>query len=101
MTDKQLVRFAADFREGVLDGASSSQRCFIVCWPLSGLLALHEVTCTLEELCFYVGPATSNHVVLRLEDGRILDPTADQYGLEPVYLGPMPVQYLAWMELSD
>ena len=37
------------------------------------------------------------HVVLELPDGRVLDVTADQFGLDPVYLGPMPdYERLPW-----
>lgn len=89
MTDRQLVKAARDFRRGVIGRRSSRLMCFAVCAPLETLLALGGVEVRLEELQF----VEVNHVVLRLGDGRILDPTADQFGLEPVYLGPMPTRY--------
>jgi hypothetical protein len=63
--------------------------CFAVCAPLQPLLYLAGVESELVEVSF----AEVNHCFLRLSDGRILDPTADQFGLEPVYLGAMPLKY--------
>lgn len=100
MTDAQLVAFAREFRDGILDGRDSSQMCAAVCWPLASLLATQGVRpVKVEEMLFQEGgPAgVSNHVIIRLPDGRILDPTADQFGLEPVYLGELPELYTAWM----
>lgn len=65
--------------------------CFAVCAPLQGLLSASGIETELEGINF----PEVNHYFLRLPDGRILDPTADQFGLEPVYLGPMPLQYEA------
>lgn len=38
---------------------------------------------------------TWDHIWLELSDGRVLDPTADQFplSLPPVYLGEQPMQY--------
>lgn len=64
--------------------------CFAVCGPLHGLLALYGVEATIEDGEF----GDWNHFWLRLPDGRVLDPTADQFNdqlehpLPPVYLGP-------------
>jgi hypothetical protein len=38
MTDKQLIRFAQSFRDGILDGEPSVMMCAAVSWPLAGLL---------------------------------------------------------------
>lgn len=89
MTDRQLKRYAASFRTGILAGRSSRMMCFAVCAPLQALLKLCGVETELVEAHF----AELNHVWLRLPDGRILDPTADQFGLESVYLGPLPLIY--------
>lgn len=95
MTDKQLVEFATEFREGILDGRSSAWMCAAVCWPLATLLEMHGVKT--ETVTTDLGEM--EHVWLRLADGRALDPTADQfneYGFQPpmppVYLGP-PTKY--------
>lgn len=90
MTDAELIEFATEFREGLLDGHPSNWMCFAVCAPLLSLLRLHGVDAELVEGDLGV----CNHVWLRLPDGRVLDPTADQFNahqieqLPPVYLGP-------------
>ena len=43
MTDKQLIRFATEFRAGILGDRSSRMMCAAVCWPLASLLSLHGV----------------------------------------------------------
>lgn len=74
--------------------------CFAVCYPLQGWLSFaHQIEAELIELQF----PHVNHAVLRLPDGRILDPTADQFNGElvkfpKVYLGPMPEIYQMWIE---
>ncbi len=94
MTDAQLVRFARAFRRGIVGPrGSSAQMCFAVCAPLEGLLATQGVDARLRGVDFMA----VNHYWLELPDGRILDPTADQFGLEPVYLGPVPERYQRWM----
>lgn len=98
MTDEELVSFVSEFREGILNGVTSTYMCAMVCMPLVTLLRLHGVEAEIVEsdLGFIC------HVWLRLPDGRALDPTADQFQshpcaalgyldlpvLPPVYLGP-------------
>jgi hypothetical protein len=91
MDDAELIEFATDFREGILDGRPSAWTCAMVCWPLVTLLNMQGVGC--EAIESDLGHL--NHVWLKLPDGRALDPTADQfndlfphYNLPPVYLGP-------------
>jgi hypothetical protein len=96
MTDKKLVRFAAEFRSGLLSGRPPDGMCAAVCFPLATLLQVTlGVNVWCEEIIFSEGGplGVSNHVFLRLGDGRVLDPTADQFGLDPVYLGPLPALY--------
>ena len=57
--------------------------CAVVCYPLSGYLSMIGIEAAIEE----VDLQYSNHVFLRLADGRILDPTADQFNGPKVYLG--------------
>jgi len=95
MTDTRLIRIATELRGGILGRRSSRLMCMAVSAPLQGLLsALYSVETAIEEVAFPAG----NHVWLRLSDGRILDATADQFGLPAVYLGPIPEQYREWME---
>ena len=89
MSDDELVGFATEFRQGLLDGKSSEMMCFAVCSALAGLLEFHGVSTELVEGDL----GEFNHCWLRLSDGRVLDPTADQFNsygfdpLPPVYLG--------------
>ena len=89
MTDKELRRCAASFRRGILGKRPSIMMCFAVCAPLQGYLSFLGVETELEEICVGDG----NHFWLRLNDGRVLDPTADQFadygGFKgAVYIGP-------------
>jgi hypothetical protein len=89
MTDAELVEFVADFREGILDGRPSDMMCFMVCAPLVTLLNMYGVKCEMVS----GEDDERNHYWLKLADGRVLDPTADQFNgsqhrrLPPVYLG--------------
>lgn len=90
MSDDELIEFATEFREGILDGRPSVWMCAAVCWPLSTLLSMHGVPNEAIESDL----GEMNHIWLRLSDGRALDPTADQFNglfpdmrLPPVYLG--------------
>lgn len=90
MTDRKLKRITAEFRDGILDGRSSFKMCAAVCFALNGFLwSFFRMETEIVEVNF----PEINHCLLRLTDGRILDPTADQFGLEPVYLGPLPLAY--------
>jgi hypothetical protein len=65
--------------------------CAAVSWPLAALLRCSGVPCETVESDL----GDCNHVWIRLEDGRALDPTADQFNFPafkqypPVYLGPL------------
>lgn len=91
MTDVQLLKFTRSFRRGLLGNGSSAGCCAMVCHPLSTLLEMHGVKNKVIESDLGV----MNHVWIQLEDGRALDPTADQFWehwgvtpkLPPVYLG--------------
>ncbi len=84
MCDDQLISLVTDFRSGVLDciryGGDASGMCLALSAPLQAYLFGCGIQTALEE--------GINHFYLVLPDGRILDPTADQYGYAPVYLGP-------------
>ena len=98
MNDRELKRVAREYRQGMLEGAPSDMMCFALCFPLQGYLGFLGVHTKLVEADF----GRCNHYWLKLEDGRILDPTADQFSgkslkLPKVYLGPIPEVYLRWM----
>ena len=88
MTDAQLLRIACQFRKGLLGSRSSKLACAMVCLPLQGYLSACGVSTDLAEGHPPHGDVW-NHVWLRLKDGRVLDPTADQFGPQypPVYIG--------------
>src|SRR5687768_15473336 len=93
MTDKQLIRFVTAFRGGILGKQPSRAMCAAVCYPLVGLLSFHGVRAEVIEVDLSTSDLDAlSHVWLRLPDGRALDPTADQFGGPPVYLGP-PTAY--------
>jgi len=89
MTDAELIEFAADFREGILDGRSSAWKCAMVSWPLAALLRIIGIECE----CVESDLGHCNHIWIELADGRALDATADQFNhfsdcdFPPVYLG--------------
>lgn len=91
MDDSDLVSIAREFRQGILGERASIGMCKVVSAPLQGFLAsVYGVETELVEVDF----GTTNHVYLRLPDGRILDATADQFsGMPDVYLGPVPALY--------
>lgn len=93
MTDDELRQFAWDFRVGMIgDTASSEGCCFMISAPLAGLLRSCGVACELVGCDFPEAAETeaANHFWIALPDGRVLDPTFDQFcSEEPVaiYLG--------------
>lgn len=95
MTDAELITTCRDFRGGLLgEGKSGLGMCAVVCLPLSSFLS---AVCSVKAECFICDHAdhptspSLNHVWMELADGRVLDPTFDQFcSDEPVdiYLGP-------------
>lgn len=101
MVDDQIVKFAKSFRNGVIGRKSSRNMCYMVCLPLTTLLCLNGVACKLVEGEVETISLCCNHFWIELADGRILDPTADQFNkysefpeLPKVYLGPPSVIHL-------
>lgn len=99
MTDAELIEFASEFRDGILDNGPSNRACYMVCAPLVGLLQFEGIECKLVE--FWFRPRANErfeayqHFWIKLEDGRALDPTIDQFNYlfdecwSKVYLGPL------------
>lgn len=90
MTDAELIEFATEFRAAILNGRSSVNMCGLVCWPLTTLLNMSGVKCS----SVHSDLDECDHVWIRLDDGRALDPTLDQFNqmwnenFPEVYLGP-------------
>lgn len=93
-----IVKLAAEFRQGLLGKRDSTGMCAIICWPLAGLLNAQGIPCACHEIELVSDDgAATNHVWIRLSDGRYLDPTADQFGhKKPVYLGKRPPRFVGW-----
>lgn len=102
MTDKKLLLIVKEFRHGILGRKESDYKCFMVCAPLQGYLkAFHGLETELVEGYYKVETKPGfvlrpHHVWLKLSDGRIIDPTRDQFGYpEKVYIGVRPKNYFA------
>jgi hypothetical protein len=100
MTDKELIKITGQFTKGVLGKRTSKDMCFAVCAPLQSYLSLLcETPSDLIEGEIKVGKQLHSHYWLRLLDGRILDPTANQFktpdgkDMPMVYLGKKPTWY--------
>lgn len=94
MNDQEIIDFAMSFRDGILSGHESDWLCFAISAPLQALLSGYGIDTAIVE----VDLGECNHVFLKLKDGRVLDPTADQFNwcndekMPPVYLGtPMKI----------
>lgn len=91
-----LQRAAEGFRKGLLGKGSSKFMCRAVCMPLQGYLSVIGYETELVQGNVDLGDYDMEHTWLKLVDGQILDPTADQFdelGLPPVYIGPLPQAY--------
>lgn len=95
MNDAQLIKFATSFRRGILGREASDYACFMVCAPLAPLLEMNGLNVQVRTGQIPLeGAGSINHYWIELEDGRVLDPTADQFnkwfgeGWPKVYLGP-------------
>lgn len=100
MTDKQIISFTKKFRKGVLNGKKSRGMCFAICAPLVTLLNGVGVKCELTRgVCNFIDNDTWQHDWITLQDGRIIDPTSDQFKkpdgspMPEIYLGEKPEWY--------
>ena len=92
----RLLTIVRGFRRGILAGRKSRDMCFAVCAPLQAYLSC----CIGIETELIEGDfERCNHIWLQLPDGRIIDPTADQFKtpegkrMPKVYIGPLPEWY--------
>lgn len=92
MNDKELILVADGFRKGVLEGRKSNNWCYAISAPLAIYLEFCGYPC--ELVCGYIGD--TEHYWIALSDGRILDPTADQFNdsMPRVYIGIKPLNYI-------
>lgn len=94
MTDAKILRIVQGFRRGILGCDSSDSMCFAICAPLASFLESAGIRVRLIEGILKYEVGTGNHFWLELPDGRVIDPTADQFNrrmrkrMPKVYLGP-------------
>jgi len=88
MTDAELLQYASEFRFAVIGDETSSRMCAAISDPLCAALAVQGVPAQVMENVL----EDCNHVFLQLPDGRVLDPTADQFNRGSS--GPLPAVYL-------
>lgn len=101
MDDEELIEFADEFREGVLEKGSPDSMCFAITAPLEGSLEFSGVDGQFVEGTIELpGGSTTNHFWLELGDGGTAGATADQFNavlrrnMPAVYLGEKPDWYL-------
>ena len=84
MTRSEVKQVAREFRKGLIGDREGDMMCAVVCYALQAYLSFLGEHLTIAE----VDLRNSNHVFLKFPDGRVLDPTADQFGDYPkVYVG--------------
>jgi hypothetical protein len=99
MTDKELIKITGQFTKGLLGKRKSNGMCFAVSAPLQGYLSACGLETELIEGEIKIGKDIHNHCWLKLPDGRILDPTANQFktpdgkDMPITYLGKKPKWY--------
>lgn len=92
MTSKQIGRASKTFTAGLLGNGTRTNKCWHVCSPLCGYLGACGVQCQTVE-----GEVQGNHHYwIELFDGRIIDPTAEQFGLPNLWCEPRPEGYLTY-----
>lgn len=81
MTDKKLIKITTQFTKGIIGKDTTKGKCFMVCSALQSYLTIMDVKCKLIKGVIKVKSEKEiwNHFWLKLNDGRILDPTADQF----------------------
>lgn len=79
MTELELKNMAKEFSEGVLGKHGSTDMCFAVCSPLATFLNFSGVECDITEGEISYDGGTWHHYWITLPDGKIIDPTADQF----------------------
>lgn len=88
-SDAEIVKIAKGFTKGILDGRPTIDMCYMVCSPLVAYLHCEGFECTLTE-----GEVNGyHHFWITLDDGKIIDPTADQFGLLNIWVRKQPSYY--------
>ncbi len=75
MKRRELLSLCKSFTRGMLEGRASQGQCARVSWGLHGYLSYLGLKTTMYES--HVGDW--NHVYLMMENGEVIDCTADQF----------------------
>jgi|SRR5688572_17732414 len=99
MTDKELKKVVSGFTKGFIGKGTAQSKCFVLCFPLQSFLNLCGVETELIEGEVEGEKFVWGHYWLKLKDGRIIDPTCDQFNIPgglsmpKVYIGEKPESY--------
>jgi hypothetical protein len=99
MSDRELIRITSGFTKGILNKRESKSMCFAVSFPLQGYLSFCGLEAEIIEGEIKLNKEVWNHFWLRLPDGRILDPTANQFKtpdgkeMPKIFIGNKPEWY--------
>lgn len=97
--EKEIKQFALKHRDHLLGSKSSHSMCWVVTQPFS--LLLQEIGIDNEIVCYKIDSSRSvkplecevvEHYCIKI-GRKILDLTADQFGLEKVFFGNRPIWY--------
>ena len=98
MSPLDIKKIATGFRKGFLGKNPSSGQCFVLSVSLQGYLDF--MGCKTDLIEGGIRDTDWNHFWLRLPDGTIIDPTADQFNgfdglpkMPRIYIGPKPEHY--------
>jgi len=95
----RLQHIVEEFRAGLLDGQASAGWCFMVSSALAGYLSFLGYQARLTRGNIDIGEEEAEHFWLTLQEGLIIDPTADQFkqptghDMPPVFIGIKPAWY--------
>jgi hypothetical protein len=100
MSDKELYKIVNGFTKGLLGKRSSESMCFVVTWTLNSFLTCCGIKSKLVEGEIKLKNGyIANHFWIELEDGKVIDPTADQFNslsehqMPNIFIGKKPKWY--------
>lgn len=98
MSDKEIKKISEGFTKGALGSRDSLNMCWVVCLPLQGYLSFCGCETKVIEGNIEINNENYHHYWLQMQDGRIIDPTANQFNelgvkMPKVYFGNKPDNY--------